>query len=85
MNLSMWQQGWYRGAEKCESPNFGQRPQAAQRKTGNGELFGQLAQQAIERFGDDLLRAAIANGAGKAQHQMAFAVETQGEPVCSLA
>ena len=30
MNLSMWQQGWYRGAEKCESPNFGQRPQAAQ-------------------------------------------------------
>ncbi len=30
MNLNIWQQGWYQGAEKCESPNFGQRPEAAQ-------------------------------------------------------
>ena len=30
MNLSIWQQGWYQGAEKCKSPNFGQRPDGAQ-------------------------------------------------------
>jgi len=30
MKLNIWQQGWYQGAEKCESPNFGQRPEAAQ-------------------------------------------------------
>ena len=25
-NFSVWQQGWCEAAEKCESPNFGQRP-----------------------------------------------------------
>ena len=29
MNLKMWEQGWWQDAEKCESPNFGPRPNAA--------------------------------------------------------
>ena len=29
MNLKIWEQGWWQDAEKCESPNFGPRPNAA--------------------------------------------------------
>ena len=29
MNLKIWEQGWWQDAEKCESPNFGPRPSAA--------------------------------------------------------
>jgi CDP-glycerol glycerophosphotransferase (TagB/SpsB family) len=29
MNLKVWEQGWWHGAEKCASPNFGERPSAA--------------------------------------------------------
>lgn len=29
MNFELWQDGWCLGAEKCESPNFGPRPEKA--------------------------------------------------------
>lgn len=29
MNPNMWEAGWWHGAEKCKSPNFGERPVAA--------------------------------------------------------
>jgi AmpD protein len=29
-DAALWQQGWYRFAHRCDSPNFGPRPEAAQ-------------------------------------------------------